>query len=223
MKPSAQPSAQWGRRKALLFCFFCSLVGPTLSYRRTQQEADQDRRALTDLAAATGAANWVRCSGGWLNDDASDDVCDWDLVGCDGGGRVKLLTLSFNNLSGTVPASIANLTHLQDLDLEYNSLAGSVPDVSGLKALTQLGLGGNGFTGPLPASICSVLSSVTNNGSLATPACDLSGSAFACPLPCPELTGLCGATCEAGPAIGGSGHEREGPEHGATPQDNDSQ
>ena len=177
------------------WCWFLSLLLLLLRGSACRSE-EWDRLALTDLATSTGLDNWVR-STGWL--DANTSVCDWDLVGCDASGRVKLLTLSFNNLSGVVPSSIGNLTHLQDLDMEYNQLSGQLPDsFDNLKAMVQLGLGGNSFTGPLPTSICSVVSSVTNQGSLDTPACDLSGSAFTCPLPCPELASKCGAVCIEG-------------------------
>ena len=75
-------------------------------------------------------------------------MCDWDLVGCNGDGRVKLLTLSFNNLTGTLPETIGMLEMLEDLDLEYNKLIGTIPDaVGGMAQLIQLGLGGNQFNG----------------------------------------------------------------------------
>ena len=65
---------------------------------------------------------------------------------------------------------------LEDLDLEYNKMLGSIPNELGLMRLVQLGLGGNSFKGVLPESICH-LDAV--NG----PACDLSGNDFSCPLP----------------------------------------
>ena len=67
-------------------------------------------------------------------------MCDWELVGCDGGGRVKVLALSFNNMSGALPAAVGRLERLEDLDLEYNRLAGSIPAaVFNLTALVELG------------------------------------------------------------------------------------
>ena len=79
----------------------------------------------------------------------------WDLVGCDEAGHVKLLTLDFNNLNGTLPRSLGSLRYLQDLDLEGNHLVGSVPSSLGaLRSLLQFGLGANRLSGVLPPALC---------------------------------------------------------------------
>eukprot|EP00966_Prymnesium_polylepis_P323164 7379378-Prymnesium_polylepis.1 len=115
----------------------------------TQQRHALERAALMDLAESTNVRGWTRNTN-WL--DPQRSVCDWDLVGCDESGFVKLLTLDFNNLTGTLPASLGTLDRLQDLDLEFNSLSGLIPpSLANLSSLVQLGLGGNAFGGPLPA------------------------------------------------------------------------
>ena len=120
---------------------FSSIVAST----GVQKSWPNERAALVDLASATRIEHWVRRRG-WL--DPGRSVCDWDLVGCNGDGRVKLLTLSFNNLTGTLPETIGMLEMLEDLDLEYNKLIGTIPDaVGGMAQLIQLGLGGNQFNG----------------------------------------------------------------------------
>ena len=150
-------------------------------------ESDAERAALIELARATNLGGWVH-SHGWLS---SASVCDWELVGCNGEGRVKLLTLDFNNLVGTLPESLGRLSALEDLDLEGNSLRGAIPSsLGGLNgSLLQLGLGGNAFSGALPPSLCGL--DVVTGGS----ACDLSGSNFSCPLPGCLGSSVCGATC----------------------------
>lgn len=182
------------------FCLPWLLVTVTLSSSvesdsiETASPLDLERSALIELGEATNVKTWVR-NGNWLSNKS---VCDWDLVGCDGDGRVKLLTLDFNNLTGGLPTSLGNLARLQDLDLEFNALTGVVPSsLGGLKSLVQLGLGHNQFSGLLPEELCSALIGVTQNGNLAMPGCDLSGNSYSCPLPCPELTALCNAKCDA--------------------------
>ena len=163
---------------------------------RTQQRHAVERAALVDLAESTNVRGWTRNTN-WL--DPQRSVCDWDLVGCDSSGFVKLLTLDFNNLTGTLPASLGALERLQDLDLEFNSLSGSIPpSLANLSSLVQLGLGGNAFGGPLPAALCTTVLHSIESCSGALKPCDLSGNVFECPLPCPALTvDMCRANCTA--------------------------
>ena len=62
-----------------------------------------ERAALLELAAATNLSGWKRSRNWGL---PGVPVCDWELVGCDAAGRVKLLTLDFNQLAGTLPRSL---------------------------------------------------------------------------------------------------------------------
>ena len=151
--------------------------------RMVPSVASSDCAALAELANRTQLHNWTYARG-WLSDP---NCCDWELVGCDTAGRVTLLALSFNGLRGVLPASIARLSALQDLDLEYNALTGPLPDLSPLTQLVQLGLGGNAFTAAHP-SLCSLRAT-------RGPACDLSGNFFSCPLPDCNLDKTCQATC----------------------------
>lgn len=154
-----------------------------------------ERQVLTQLALDTQMSGWVLHTN-WLA--AHIPVCDWELVGCDADGYVKLLTLDFNGLNGTLPASLGDLRGLQDLDLEFNLLSGPLPSsISSLPALVQLGLGGNLFSGRFPEEMCdSVLARISAAGNGTKKPCDLSGNNFECPLPCPNLTvGICNAHC----------------------------
>ena len=153
-----------------------------------------ERSALIDLASSTGVQHWLHRRN-WLS--RAHHVCEWELVGCDAERRVKVLALSFNNMSGALPPSVAQLQRLQDLDVEHNHLSGRVPsEIGSMRALVQLGLGGNRFTGALPPQLCPVLWRLTDAAPTgAEPPCDLSGNAFACPLPCEEASAGCGATC----------------------------
>ncbi|CAI5462042.1 unnamed protein product, partial [Closterium sp. Yama58-4] len=65
--------------------------------------------------------------------------------------------LNNNQLSGSIPASIFNMTNLKFLYLANNHLSGSLPsDISRLKKLEQLWLDNNNIEGPLPSAICSI-------------------------------------------------------------------
>ena len=69
-------------------------------------------------------------------------------------GHVTTLDLSFFGITGTIPASLGNLTHLQVLDLSANSLSGNIPaSLGNLVNLQGLDLGNNFLSGNIPASL----------------------------------------------------------------------
>jgi Leucine-rich repeat (LRR) protein len=135
-----------------------------------------DRQALVDLYNATGGDNWSNNSG-WLDGDPSDN---WYGVEVNANGRVVRLDLSGNNLSGTLPESIGNLSKVTYFNVKQNKLSGQIPSsIGNMASLTHLLLNGrtidmntedpqhpgkppggswaadrsNNFTGQLPASI----------------------------------------------------------------------
>ncbi|GLT78571.1 hypothetical protein SLA2020_501010 [Shorea laevis] len=66
--------------------------------------------------------------------------------------RLKILDLSENQFSGTIPPSIGALHSLKALFLSHNQLNGSLPNLGlcGLKRLQELDLSQNNFEGTLP-------------------------------------------------------------------------
>ena len=85
---------------------------------------------LTDLYWALGGQSWTR-SDDWL--DPGADLCTWYGLTCLNSGPLPYrlrIDLPSNNLRGSLPPSIANLTTaLVLLYLYDNRLAGEIPDV----------------------------------------------------------------------------------------------
>ncbi|XP_048332952.2 probable LRR receptor-like serine/threonine-protein kinase At3g47570 [Ziziphus jujuba] len=68
--------------------------------------------------------------------------------------NVWFMNFLVNSLAGHLPLKIGKLVNLQMLDLSYNQLSASVPQMlSNLKMLQQLNLSNNAFQGNIPTSI----------------------------------------------------------------------
>ncbi len=108
-----------------------------------------DRAALVALYEATDGDNW-RHNTNWLSDQP---LGDWSGV-ITQNGRVTYLQLDGAGLSGTLPSSLGNLTHLQYLRLGHNQLSGALPSSLGnLTNLKSLSLSNSEFSGALPSSL----------------------------------------------------------------------
>ncbi|CAM9769549.1 unnamed protein product [Pylaiella littoralis] len=67
------------------------------------------------------------------------------------------ILLNNNKLSGHIPSTLGRLTHLTELDLNFNGLSGTIPsELSTARALEVLCLAHNGLTGPVPQSFGSL-------------------------------------------------------------------
>ncbi|KAI3840250.1 hypothetical protein MKX03_021665 [Papaver bracteatum] len=69
--------------------------------------------------------------------------------------HLEALTIRyFKNITGPIPQSITKLKHLQVLDLDHLSLSGPVPHfLNQLTLLTRLDLSGNQFSGSIPPNL----------------------------------------------------------------------
>ena len=142
-----------------------------------------DRAALVALYEATDGPNW-RNNDGWLTDAPPGD---WYGVETDGSGRVTVLELYANTLSGPLPPELEALDSLKRLALNHNQLTGPIPiELGNLGNLTTLEIAANELSGPIPIEL-------GNLGNLTT--VDLSWNELTGPIPSElgnlgNLTGL---------------------------------
>ena len=110
------------------------------------------RYVLRVLYHSTGGDNWDNNARSfWFR---ASRVCDW-IAGdaqCRGDDQqVDLLQLSYDNLQGTIPAELGQLTALKMLGLSTNNLTATIPTQLGqLTALTLMTLSQNQLTGTIP-------------------------------------------------------------------------
>ena len=95
-----------------------------------------DRAALVALYNATNGANWTN-SANWGSDEP---LGEWHGVTTDDDGRVTHLHLWENNLVGTIPSELGQLSSLTSLELQINKLVGGpIPaELGNLSNLTVL-------------------------------------------------------------------------------------
>ena len=137
-----------------------------------QSRIDLEREALIALYKATNGDNWTNNTN-WCSDKP---VSEWYGITVQDGelwidlrsnnligelpkeigvfNRLTHLYLSFNNIIGTIPKCITNLTQLEIFDVYSNQLTGNIPeDIGSLIELKGLYIGVNKLSGTIPKSI----------------------------------------------------------------------
>ena len=114
-----------------------------------QGSAATDRAALLALYEASGGPSW-RVRTNWLSDEP---LGDWHGVATDDGGRVSVLSLEENGLTGTLSPEIGNLSHMRQVHLWGNALTGPVPAALWSLPLELVALTGSQVTGALPPEV----------------------------------------------------------------------
>ena len=111
----------------------------------------EDFAALTALYYATDGVNW-RNRDNWLTGEPLEN---WYGVEVNAGGRVVRVELADNNLFGTLPPELGQLSHLESLLLKDNYyLTGSIPpELGNLAQLREFSLSGASVTGAIPPEL----------------------------------------------------------------------
>lgn len=117
-------------------------------YAEVVGKESNDRQILEALYHATDGDSWTRRDG-WLTETP---IGEWYGVK-ERSGRVRMLDLSNNNLSGSLPPELSELKGLRSLDLRWNSLTGTLPDLSEVRVFKRLLLTDNEFAGEIPTWI----------------------------------------------------------------------
>ena len=89
--------------------------------------------------------------------------------------KLKWLRLNDNQLTGAIPPELGKLTNLRDLTLANNRLTGEIPpELGNLSNISEIGgltLGGNHFTGCIPASLRRLLDNYGQRAGIGLPFC----------------------------------------------------
>src|SRR5690554_744672 len=134
-------------KKAILTC-----AGFFLVFILNAQVSLQEKQILLDLYIATDGQNWTNK---W---DFKNPVESWHGITIE-DGKVTEISLLFNNLNGTLPASLGNLRSLKNLELSFNPISGTIPaELGNLKELEILAINGANLQGNIPAELGNLIS-----------------------------------------------------------------
>ncbi len=126
-----------GRRLMRILTWFLGLTALAWCITTTGAIPAGERAALIDLYNSTNGATWSTKTN-W--NGAPGTECTWYGVICDAGETtVESISMDSNNLTGTLPSTLANLTNLRGLVLTRNyTLGGPIPATLGSLAQSRI-------------------------------------------------------------------------------------
>ena len=120
----------------------------------------EDLQSLMALYNSAGGQSWKN-NGYW---STVAPIGNWYGVATESRGRVRRLELADNQLSGSIPAQLGNLSDLNVLRLQVNSLSGRIPpELGNLSNLMVLNLEGNELSGEIPSDLAGMRSLLAFN------------------------------------------------------------
>lgn len=134
----------------LAFLFILSITSTVFS-----ELVEKEREALLAIHESTDGPNWGPYTWDTTNDTSDPCLDNWAGVQCNFGGQhVQTISLQANNLKGTLPEQLGDLTYLNFLYFSKNALSGTIPSsIGNLKLLIQLGLDLNQLEGTIPETM----------------------------------------------------------------------
>jgi hypothetical protein len=112
----------------------------------------QQRFSLSTLFFSLNGDSWYNKSG-WLS---ASDECSWNVkaASCDMHGHISVLSLSDNNLAGSIPDELSLLADLENIFMNDNNITGTLPkSMFTLNKLARLELEENALEGTLPTEV----------------------------------------------------------------------
>ncbi|KAJ6368069.1 hypothetical protein OIU78_000611 [Salix suchowensis] len=131
--------------------FLIFLVGFSSIFGYASSQASLDAEVMLSLKKSLNVPDSL----GW----SDPDPCNWNLVVCSDEKRVTRIQIGRQNLQGTLPSNLQNLTQLERLELQYNNISGNLPSLNGLSSLQVILLSNNKFTS-VPSDFFAGLSSL---------------------------------------------------------------
>lgn len=130
----------------IMFLILSVMWGPGAMYGKIPWK---ENNALRTLFNTTGGNDWNNKTN-WNSAPGTENT--WRGVTCDTENMMVLeINLAKNNLKGTLPVELGDLSNLVALDLSGNSLTSPFPGcIRQLKNLKRLNLSNTGLTGPIP-------------------------------------------------------------------------
>lgn len=123
------------RARFLLLVVYLFVFG--VIYVHSQSSSD-DAAVMQALKANLGPPKSL--------DWSDPNPCNWAHVQCTRDNRVIRIQVGNQNLKGSLPQTLNNLTELHVLEFQNNQLSGSLPSLSGLTQLQNILLNNNNFS-----------------------------------------------------------------------------
>ena len=122
-----------------------------------ERDSDASNAALIALYVSTDGDNWTNNTNWDINATPTpNELSSWYGVTVR-QGEVASLELQDNNLIGTLPAELGDLSNLEELSLHLNSLSGEIPiELGNLSRLRDLSLFSNSLTGEIPTELANL-------------------------------------------------------------------